>query len=268
MEKKQRFYGKNGCSNCSGRGFYPGIEQGCSILKKCNCAKTCNKCLNTGYFEVWRDGYRFLKRCSCKDLDQLILRYNAIKIPEALAQKNFQNYHPQTACQRDVLGYVQSYTQAFMTTYRGKKGLILYGDYGVGKSHLLVAVLKSIIFKYDITAQYINFSEWIKELKNSFNKSGKQGDMIQKLTETDILVVDEFSRQLTEYELGVFETIFTERYNKMRPIFLGTTYQLTQSIQKDSPYLGTILPAKVYSRIADFGYFESQKIDGNDYRMK
>lgn len=257
------------CLHCGGTGYLPADSKGFSFLRKCHCQLECEECANSGYQEVIQDGYRFLKPCRCQLIDQVIRRYNLALIPEKYGPKTVENFEIDpydrkiAFSQRDVLNTLNRYIKTFDLQ---SKGIILYGTYGVGKTHLLIGLLKELIINHGVSGLYIDFPQWVKQYKNQLMAGGDATTSPEVLRAVDILVIDEFGRILTEYEMGIFESIFTERYNRSKIMLIGTNYEMTKN--SDGTYMGEILSPALFSRLGDFSTFEAMKLSGEDYRLR
>lgn len=101
--------------------------------------------------------------------------------------------------------------------------LFIYGDTGVGKTHLLNAILdKTYKEKSNAKILYISVDELVKELINAI-KDEKYNQFINKYESLDILLIDDFQcvagKERIQEEIF---NIFSELYNKKKQIVIAS----------------------------------------------
>ena len=101
--------------------------------------------------------------------------------------------------------------------------LFIYGDTGVGKTHLLNAILdKAYKEKSNTKILYISVDELVKELINAI-KDEKYNQFINKYESLDILLIDDFQcvagKERIQEEIF---NIFSELYNKKKQIVIAS----------------------------------------------
>ena len=101
--------------------------------------------------------------------------------------------------------------------------LFIYGDTGVGKTHLLKAILyKAYKKKSNAKILYISANELVKELINAI-KDEKYNQFINKYESLDILLIDDFQcvagKERIQEEIF---NIFSELYNKKKQIVIAS----------------------------------------------
>ena len=101
--------------------------------------------------------------------------------------------------------------------------LFIYGDTGVGKTHLLKAILdKANKEKSSTKILYISVDELVKELINAI-KDEKYNQFINKYESLDILLIDDFQciARKERIQEEIFN-IFSELYNKKKQIVIAS----------------------------------------------
>lgn len=101
--------------------------------------------------------------------------------------------------------------------------LFIYGDTGVGKTHLLNAILdKAYKEKSNTKILYISVDELVKELINAI-KDEKYNQFINKYESLDILLIDDLQcvagKERIQEEIF---NIFSELYNKKKQIVIAS----------------------------------------------
>jgi len=261
------------CPICKDKGYYFEKSFDSAKIAKCECSYHCNICNDMGYVPYDKGGYRYLKKCECKKLDDKIKRYNDLKIPARYSNKKLSSFktdsYNQTIAnnQRGVLKKLQLYIDNFDID---SKGIILYGGNGVGKTHLLTSLLSHLTLNFNITGLYLDFPQWILENKNLFFTSDNYlKDKLEKemnnIANVDVLVIDEFAKNRTDFEKSLFEKVFLGRYNKRKITFIGTNFEITDN--KNGKYMGDVISPELFSRLGNFNSFEANLLIGDDYRL-
>ena len=101
--------------------------------------------------------------------------------------------------------------------------LFIYGDTGVGKTHLLNAILdKAYKEKSNAKILYISVDELVKELINAI-KDEEYNKFINKYEGLDILLIDDFQyiARKERIQEEIFN-IFSELYNKKKQIVIAS----------------------------------------------
>ncbi|MEE6450505.1 ATP-binding protein [Gottfriedia acidiceleris] len=100
-------------------------------------------------------------------------------------------------------------------------GLLIWGTYGNGKSHLAAAVTNALNTKgYIVVFQSV--PELLERIRSTFNNDNKETkqQIMKSLLECDLLVLDDIgAEKLTDWVQEVMFNIIDGRYRKKLPIF-------------------------------------------------
>ena len=149
-----------------------------------------------------------------------------------------------------------------------RKGLILVGNNGVGKTHLACSIANELI-KNGIPIIYGTLINLLAELKNSYDVDNNISEMkIIKLYEkVDLLIIDDLGKEKpSEWGLEKLFTIINSRYENNLPVIITTNYDQNSLINRLS-INGEIETAKsIISRLYEMCYLV--KIEDRDHRIK
>ena len=149
-----------------------------------------------------------------------------------------------------------------------RKGLILVGNNGVGKSHLACSIANELI-KNGIPIIYGTLINLLAELKNTYDVYNNISEMkIIKLYEkVDLLIIDDLGKEKpSEWGLEKLFTIINSRYENNLPVIITTNYDQNSLIDRLS-INGEIETAKsIISRLYEMCYLV--KIEDRDHRIK
>lgn len=149
-----------------------------------------------------------------------------------------------------------------------KKGLILTGNNGTGKTHLACSIANELI-KNGIPIIYGTLINLLAELRNSYDIDNNISEIeIIKLYENvDLLIIDDLGKEKpSEWGLEKLFTIINSRYENNLPVIITTNYNQNSLVQRLSVN-GEIETAKsIISRLYEMCYLV--KMDDIDHRIK
>jgi DNA replication protein DnaC len=268
--------GQPHCKRCQGQGIVVLGGGGAEFARAevCNCVSECPRCGGSGRVSVLEDGRSAVARCRCQILPDRAGLFNHAKIPSRHAGSTFLSFN------KDVEGVALGFIKAFSWLEAFKpetenRGLVLWGKVGRGKTHLLVALLRELMFRHGVETRFIEFSRLLLLLKEGYQAGVSDAPVLSEISEVPILAIDELGKgRLTDWELRVIDDVVSRRYNAMTctlfttnyipgalsgasPPNLATTSELTQN-------LGDRVGERVYSRLREMGTFV--ELGGPDYR--
>lgn len=129
---------------------------------------------------------------------------------------------------------VEEYTRALLAheLASDKNWLILYGNFGTGKSHLTAAVVRSLIDAGHKNVYFRVWTDWLKRIQASWDSrnddSGEQeteAQIINELQKGDFVVIDDLDkRQASDWVRSTLYSVLNYRYNAGLPTALTFNY--------------------------------------------
>ncbi|MGT2802491.1 ATP-binding protein [Streptococcus henryi] len=120
-------------------------------------------------------------------------------IPEDLKAASFDNFIIESPEEKQMLDFVKSQTQKYLDGMNGNT--LLTGTTGVGKTHLVVSLAKELNEAYRAKGEpksvlFINLTEILREIRESFKFTSKEGYYSRMLKEADYLILDDLGVKL------------------------------------------------------------------------
>mgnify|MGYP003598801921 FL=1 len=108
-----------------------------------------------------------------------------------------------------------------------KKGLYVYGDFGVGKSFLLAALAHDLSEKYSVATTMIHYPSFVVNVKNAI-QSGQVKSEIDTVKKADILILDDIGAEQHSPWVrdDVLQVILQHRMQENLPTFFTSNFSL------------------------------------------
>ena len=142
-------------------------------------------------------------------------------IGELYAGASLAGYVPATQMQERALRACRQWRDA-MPANRGE-GLILSGPCGVGKTHLMAALLlEGVALGWSV--RYVTVAEMIRSIRATWaDRARSEDDVIRELVGVRLLAIDELGVQAgSESEHGLLHAVIDARLRACRPTLYGT----------------------------------------------
>lgn len=160
--------------------------------------------------------------------------------------------------------YCEVYEQVLKNGY----GIYLFGDKGVGKTHLTACMANYLISKC-VPVLFTNLFEISKSVKSTFNRESNQTeqDLIQKFSNIEILFFDDLGTEIFTKSSGetwlqslLFDLI-NKRYNNRKATIFSSNYSLNSLINERG------IMEKTVDRISEMTNGAVIKITGKSLRV-
>ncbi len=265
IERKKQI----GCLDCRHQGYVARKHKKFSHLKACRCVDECQLCNGIGsVIDKNKNNYEVYLPCpACGYLRSNIKKYNRAEIPVKFSSVLMvDTYKPESTSQQNALKHIKD---KFINQYsENKKGYVLMGPPGVGKTHLVIGTISELTIEKGIDCLFKDFFLLLSELKQAYSQGLYETDILQPLLKVEVLVIDEMGKgKNTEWEQGILDQLISDRYNTSKKTLITTNF-LSREHAGNDPSNSELLEERIGKRIlsrlhemCDFMY-----IDGTDYR--
>lgn len=148
--------------------------------------------------------------CKCENIrlaKQAVVQANEMKmrrlervfgqqslLNEALRRATFESYAAPTQELQQVKERLVNYAENF--DVNKSENLLLYGDYGVGKSHLSAAITKVLVEKGH-SALFLSLPKLLTQIKNAFGERSNfsEAKLFQVIGEVELFVLDDLGAE-------------------------------------------------------------------------
>jgi len=199
-------------------------------------------------------------RCRCMMLPDRIHTFNRAQIPARHAECSFENFRPVEGAAM-AASVAKKWSETFSLQDQTQKGILWMGAPGRGKTHLMVATLRELVFAHGVACRFVEFTHLAAAIKESFG--GGPSVSIDPLVEIPILAIDELGKgRKSDFELGLIDEILTRRYSARRRTLATTNYGRRADSTMES--LEQRLGERLYSRLVETTHFFD--VVGEDFR--
>ena len=145
---------------------------------------------------------------------------------------------------------------------QARNGLFIYGEVGVGKTHIACAMAKEIM-NNGFEVMFYNTGKFLEMLRNEFNKDFNENEDYKGLFQEamdfkGILILDDIgAEKVSDWVIERLYLIINEKYESMIPVIFTSNC--------DKEILSARLGDRIVSRIA--GMTVTLEIPGRDRRL-
>jgi DNA replication protein DnaC len=226
---------------------------------------TCPHCNGTGWRATDSTRTGRVERCACwqdRRSDSLLggaripLRYSRCTLQSLVL---YSNEKFEIAVQRARL-FVEKFPAV-------SKGLCLIGPAGIGKTHIAVSVLRSLIVEKGVQGLFYDMSDLLRIIRSTYNPVARTAEMdiLRPVMEAELLVLDDLGHEKpSEWVEETVNLIVNTRYNNKRITIFTTNFEDVPD-ETEMNSLRVRVGFRLHSRLHEM--CEIVDYDGGDYRL-
>ncbi|MBM4352755.1 MAG: ATP-binding protein [Deltaproteobacteria bacterium] len=266
-----------GCARCEGSGYLLGTDGEHASARRCACMTPCSRC-GGSHLLVTRDekGNNLAVRCACDQLDRRIQLFNDARVPARFSGSFIEDLVETHRTQKEVKYALLKHRDAYQP---GDSGFLLWGEPGVGKTHLLCGLASYLTLERGISVRFIDFVRLIMDLKAAYNEGRWDSEVLTPLLSAQVLIIDELGKgRASDYEGTVLDQLISNRYNSRRTLHCSSNYPPVEPPRSPSGVsytdAGQALLAqtlkdrvgeRIFSRLHEM--CRLMRVEGEDFRM-
>jgi DNA replication protein DnaC len=213
----------------------------------------CPHCGGSGWKIVEHDGASGAERCNCVGSLRTRLLEERAGIPPlyrnaSLDSFNLPKDNPQAS---HALSYVRNIVGSYADDFPlgTKRGLLLIGETGTGKTHLAVAALRKLIAK-GYEGVFFDFQTLLSCIRAGYDKQSDSGDRksLRTALDAEILLLDDLgAHRIKEFVEDAVTEIITHRCNHQKALIV-TTNLIDDTTSGENVERDSGLKEKIYSK--------------------
>lgn len=175
------------------------------------------------------DGQSVAETCECHQATRVTALLERAGIPKRYQHCLLESYETGSWADPSLVAAMltaRKFVDGYPVTTEGR-GLLLTGSIGVGKTHLAVGILHSLIVEKGAKGLFCDYRELLKEIQHSYNPqvATTELEILQPVFDAEVLVLDELgASKPTDWVWDTVAHILNTRYNDNRTTIITTNY--------------------------------------------
>lgn len=193
--------------------------------------------------------------------------YNLAGIPAKYWQVlQADAFQPKNESLQKVLKYAKDFVKLYPNPSTRKRGFLLMGKSGLGKTHLAIGTIAELTLEYGIRCMFKDFFYLLSELREAYSQGTPENEVILPLIETEVLVIDELGKgKSSEWESNILDQLISKRYNAEKVTLITTNFiSKDYATKEDQEILERKVGERIASRLREM--CEYIYLEGEDHR--
>lgn len=194
----------------------------------------CKKCGGDGkIYHEDAQARSYVNICECIHNQQRLEILNTAGIPGKFLNSTFDTFSTEGLQGSPV--FAKARARDFVKDFgKTNRGLLFFGNPGLGKTHLAISIVKELILRKGIDCKFVDFFQLLSDVRHGYSEEKSDRDLIDPYIRTKVLVIDELAKgRNTEWELTVLDQFISSRYNSADKVTIITTNYCPPSKTED-----------------------------------
>src|ERR1700681_3824235 len=191
-------------------------------------ASNCTGCDGTGWKIVERAGLSGAERCVCAAATRMHYLKESGNIPPNYEQASLDNFQmpADNPVARQGLGTVLMQVRSFTREFppKTRRGLLLIGEPGTGKTHLAVAAMRALLDKGH-ECLFFDYQNLLDRIRSGYDAASGAADReaYRAALDVEVLLLDDLgAHRVTDWVEDTVTAIITHRCNQRKPLVATT----------------------------------------------
>jgi DNA replication protein DnaC len=165
-------------------------------------------------------------RCHCQKVLHNSYLLAKAQIPRLYEKKDLSNFR--TDGTHQLLEPLLFKARGFVERYPiEKKGLLITGPSGTGKTHLAIGIIKELVLNKGVECYFCDYSELLSQIRNSYDGSSQDNEMelLRPVFKSDVVVLDDLgASRSTDWVGETVSLILSSRYKENRTTLITSNF--------------------------------------------
>ena len=183
---------------------------------------TCPNCHGSGFRRVGKEG---VVKCECKRENRAERLVSKAAIPKRYETCRLENYVSPPSGENPYLSLALIKANAYVSNYLTKstpRGLLFQGSPGLGKTHLAVGIMYSLIERQSISCFFCNLAGELQKIRDSMSTE-RSLNLPRLVYDAEVLLLDDFGIQRwSSWVQDQISNVISNRYDHGRATLITT----------------------------------------------